>query len=52
MSREHQAESEIEREWQELQHQERLHPTAVSLGIVPDSRIKKLWSWLRSLFWR
>jgi hypothetical protein len=52
MSRERQTELEIEREWKELQRQERLHPTAASLGIVPESGIKKLWSWLRSLFWR
>jgi hypothetical protein len=51
MNREDQVQSEIEREWQELQQQERLYPTSVSEGIVPESKIKQLWTWLRSWFW-
>jgi hypothetical protein len=43
--------SEIEREWQELQERERRNPTAVSEGAVPPGRIKRLWLWLRSWFW-
>jgi hypothetical protein len=51
MNSEDQLESEIEREWRELQEKERRNPTATSEGIVPEPAINRLWLWLRSWFW-